>query len=319
MSNGEINRRNNVLEEVTALEGIGPILKRVREEKNISLEEIAEATKIRVKYLEAIENEQFDLLPGAVYAKGFVNTYIRYLNIGDWPEVVEIMQHSVPRPSAVPIVPEEPQTEAEHHLSRSAGRAKLEDKPITSKKYLIIGISVAAILALLAIQTIYNKQQPPDEDSIVIPPQTDQVADNDQPEGTDQTPSDKTPDTPDSTQPEQTPAQSYDGLELKLQIIDLTPTTVDKCWTTVSADGKAVFTETLNEGALKTITADKTIHIKVGNGGVCKLTLNGQDLGIMGEKGQVVEKTFNLEDLQKTVTSPATVSTPNTTDTNDEQ
>ena len=73
--NGEINTRNKVLEEVTALEGIGPILKRVREEKNISLEEISEATKIRVKYLQAIENEQFELLPGAVYAKGFVNTF----------------------------------------------------------------------------------------------------------------------------------------------------------------------------------------------------------------------------------------------------
>ena len=64
------------------MEGIGPILKRAREEKNISLQEIAETTKIRVKYLQAIEDEQFDLLPGAVYAKGFVNTYIRYLDIG---------------------------------------------------------------------------------------------------------------------------------------------------------------------------------------------------------------------------------------------
>lgn len=301
------------------MEGIGPILKRVREEKNISLEEISEATKIRVKYLQAIENEQFELLPGAVYAKGFVNTYIRYLNIGDWPEVVEIMQHSVPRPSAVPIIPEEPPTEAEHHLSRSAGRAKLEDKPITSKKYLIIGISVVAILALLAVQAIYNRQQPPDEDSVVIPPQTDQVADNDQPEDASQTPDDGMTAEPDNVTPEQTPAQIYEGLELKLQIIDLTPSTMDKCWTTVSADGKSVFTETLNEGALKTITADKTIHIKVGNGGVCKLTLNGQDLGIMGEKGQVVEKTFNLEDVEKASKPQTAAPAPTTPETENEQ
>ncbi len=94
------------MEEVTILEGIGPILKRVRVEKNISLEEIAEATKIRVKYLQAIEDEQFDLLPGAVYAKGFVNTYIRYLGIGDWPEVMDIMQ-STPRTVLAPIAAEE--------------------------------------------------------------------------------------------------------------------------------------------------------------------------------------------------------------------
>lgn len=204
-------------------------------------------------------------------------------------------------------------------MSRSAGRAKLEDKPITSKKYLIIGISVVAILALLAVQAIYNKQQPPDEDSVVIPPQTDQVADNDQPEDASQTPDDGMTAEPNNDMPEQPPAQVYEGLELKLQIIDLTPSTVDKCWTTVSADGKSVFTETLNEGALKTITADKTIHIKVGNGGVCKLTLNGQDLGIMGEKGQVVEKTFNLEDVEKASKPQTAAPAPTTPETENEQ
>ena len=287
------------------MEGIGPILKRVRVEKNISLEEIAEATKIRVKYLQAIEDEQFDLLPGAVYAKGFVNTYIRYLGIGDWPEVMDIMQ-STPRTVLAPIAAEEAPVESAQHLSRSAGRAKLEDKPITSKKYLILGISVVAILALIAVQVIYSRQQPPDEDSVVIPPQTSQVADNEQTdqmdteniEGNDQT-------LPDNNSE---PEEVYTGLNLQLQIIDLTPSTVDKCWTTVSADGQSVFTETLNEGALKTVTADQNIHIKVGNGGVCKLTLNGQDLGGMGEKGQVVEKIFTLEDLENTSQSQSSAS-----------
>ena len=76
----------------------------------------------------------------------------------------------------------------------------------------------------------------------------------------------------------------------------------------MSADGQSVFTETLNEGALKTVTADQNIHIKVGNGGVCKLTLNGQDLGVMGEKGQVVEKIFTLEDLENTSQSQSSAS-----------
>lgn len=277
------------------MEGIGPILKRVRVEKNIALEEIAEATKIRVKYLQAIEDERFDLLPGAVYAKGFVNTYIRYLNIGDWPEVVEIMQ-SPPRTVIAPMAVDEQPADSAQHLSRSSGRTKLEDKPITSKKYLILGISVVAILALIAVQVIYSRQQPPDEDSVVLPPQTNQVADNEQ---TNQPGTDNVEGS-DNTLPEDQnePEEVYTGLNLQLQIIDLTPSTVDKCWTTVSADGKSVFTETLNEGALKTVTADQNIHIKVGNGGVCKLTLNGKDLGVMGEKGQVVEKTFTLEDIE---------------------
>ena len=50
---------------------IGQELKAAREAMGLSLEEVEQATKIRRKYLQALENEQFDLLPGAVYAKAF--------------------------------------------------------------------------------------------------------------------------------------------------------------------------------------------------------------------------------------------------------
>lgn len=270
------------------MNGIGAILKRVRMERGINLEEIEEVTKIRIKYLKAIEDEQFDLLPGAVYAKGFVNTYIRYLNIGDWPEVLEVMQATPPIvASPIAAEAEELPERAEHRKSRSASHARLEDKPITSKKYLIIGISVVAIVALIFIQAVYNRQMPDIDDDLLTPPiQAVEPGDEEEVTSEDETPTEVVP-----------PAVVYTGLNLELQIIDLSPSAVDKCWTTVSADGTNVFTETLNEGALKTITAEQSIHIRVGNGGVAKLTLNGQDLGVMGEKGQVVEKTFTLNDI----------------------
>ena len=293
------------------MNGIGAILKQVRVERHITLEEIEEATKIRVKYLQAIENEQFDLLPGAVYAKGFVNTYIRYLNIGDRPDVVEIMQRAATVAAAAASQPAQEEAVPErstHRSSRQAARTRLEDKPITSKKYLIIGISIVAIVALLAIQTLYNRQRPADNDNDLLPP--DQMADTVDPD-TENGPDDGQAEEPEVKEP---PKPTYTGVNLQLEIIDLSPSAVDKCWMTVSADGKTVFTETLSEGAAKTITAEQSIYIKAGNSGVVKLTLNGQDLGAMGEKGQVVERTFTLEDVsaQRTtsVTQPEAQGTP---------
>ena len=54
------------------MQGIGKILKDSREARGITLDEVSEATKIRVKYLEAIEQEEFQLLPGEVYVKGLM-------------------------------------------------------------------------------------------------------------------------------------------------------------------------------------------------------------------------------------------------------
>ena len=49
--------------------------------RKIDLTEVEAATKIRVRYLRAIENEDWDLLPGDAYARGFVRTYAAYLGL----------------------------------------------------------------------------------------------------------------------------------------------------------------------------------------------------------------------------------------------
>lgn len=47
----------------------------------IDVQEVEEATKIRAKYLRALENEEYDLLPGQAYVKSFLRTYADYLGI----------------------------------------------------------------------------------------------------------------------------------------------------------------------------------------------------------------------------------------------
>lgn len=65
---------------------IGNTLREARVRRNLTLQQIEEDTKIRVKYVQAMENEDFDVMPGATYVKGFLRTYSEYLALD--PEVM---------------------------------------------------------------------------------------------------------------------------------------------------------------------------------------------------------------------------------------
>jgi transcriptional regulator with XRE-family HTH domain len=60
---------------------IGSSLKDARLRKGLSLAETAEATKIRSRHLQALEDEQFDVLPGQTYVRGFLKTYADFLGL----------------------------------------------------------------------------------------------------------------------------------------------------------------------------------------------------------------------------------------------
>ncbi len=77
---------DNKLEEME-LE-LGSLLKKTREEKGLSLDDIQEETKIRKKYLEAIEENNFDILPGKVYLKVFIKGYAREVGL-DYQELLK--------------------------------------------------------------------------------------------------------------------------------------------------------------------------------------------------------------------------------------
>ncbi|HYF95463.1 MAG TPA: helix-turn-helix domain-containing protein [Symbiobacteriaceae bacterium] len=76
---------------------IGRRLRAAREAKGLSLEVVEEETKIRRKYVEALESGQEAVLPGDAYLKGFLRTYGNYLGL-DGPALVEEYKRSKERP-----------------------------------------------------------------------------------------------------------------------------------------------------------------------------------------------------------------------------
>ena len=82
----------------------GTWLRRQREIREIPMREIADVTKISIRYLEALEADRFDVLPAPVFAKGFLREYSRYVGL-DPDEVVNsylIAQQSPEEPTGTP-------------------------------------------------------------------------------------------------------------------------------------------------------------------------------------------------------------------------
>src|ERR671916_55129 len=61
--------------------GIGETLREARVRQRVNIEELERSTKIRAKYLRALENEEFGLLPGPTYVKSFLRTYAEKLGL----------------------------------------------------------------------------------------------------------------------------------------------------------------------------------------------------------------------------------------------
>jgi len=66
---------------VTTPDRLGDILRQQRESKGLTLEQAAEDTRIREKFLAALESGDHHALPGAVYTKGFLRNYAEYLDL----------------------------------------------------------------------------------------------------------------------------------------------------------------------------------------------------------------------------------------------
>jgi transcriptional regulator with XRE-family HTH domain len=61
--------------------GIGATLREARNRRKLDLSEVEAAIKIRPRYLSALENEEWDVLPGGAYTRGFIRTYAAYLGL----------------------------------------------------------------------------------------------------------------------------------------------------------------------------------------------------------------------------------------------
>ena len=78
------------------MESFGARLKREREKRKITLDDISVATKIAPRFLVALETDQFDQLPGGIFNKGFVRSYARHLGLDENQAIADFVAASAP-------------------------------------------------------------------------------------------------------------------------------------------------------------------------------------------------------------------------------
>lgn len=83
---------------------VGTWLREMREYRGLTLAEVSNDTRIGVVYLEALEAERWDVLPAPVYARGFLRSYARYLDI-DPDAAVAMIPSDLPRPPGLDPAP----------------------------------------------------------------------------------------------------------------------------------------------------------------------------------------------------------------------
>ncbi len=90
---------------------LGALLRKAREQRGYTLEDIQEYTKIRKRYLEAIETGDYKVLPGSFYVRAFVKTYAETVGL-DAEEVLRLYQKELPQPPSTETVMAEPRIKA---------------------------------------------------------------------------------------------------------------------------------------------------------------------------------------------------------------
>lgn len=245
--------------------GVGEQLRQARLRQGIDLKEAENATKIRSKYLEALENEEFNVLPGRIYVIGFLRTYAKFLNI-DSEKLVENLKSTIPDHEAVAD-----QNPVSVINVSKPGRNKTVKLLWLLILFIIIGIAIFSFNFILDFF-----MQSPQETIKPIPIET--APKNMEP-----------PATP--VDPPATPAQTQERTGIELIVI----VQQDKSWISVEADGRQEFRGIKAAGEQLEIVAEQVIRINFGNAGVVRVLKNGEDQGLIGNPGQVVTKEYRAQ------------------------
>ena len=294
----------------------GDRLRREREMRGITLDEITESTKISRRHLDALESEHFDQLPGGVFNKGFVRAYARFLGIDEDEAVADYSAASNEQPEPENKFPLEIHEEPKRELN-----------PRRSKVPLVF--AVAALVGVLVGYGFYfkSKQHNPASAegtrqsvpaSTVNGPATQAPAP--QSESSSSTESAKTstasaPSTPaPKAAPQETEAVQPSATHTSTPAGDVSadppPSPVVKqnaffvqvkakedSWVSIVADGKSVMQRVLMADKEKKIKAGKSVILRTGNAGGIEVSFNGRPLGALGNENEPRTLTFNASGL----------------------
>lgn len=245
---------------------VGTILKEARLAKGLSIADAEQATSVRARYLEAVENDEYEKTPGEVFLKGIIRNYGNYLGL-DGLELVKLYKANHQGVAAENInsagirevekVRLNIQLKEKRDIGSGTGRFEMPQLPM---KQIAAGLAVVVLLGIgyVAVPKVidYFKNMPQAEQK------QEEVQVN--------------------ASTAVKPPSVLDKVQVEMEA-------KDSCWTEVTADGKEVFVGMLNAKDKRTFEAKDKIVVKYGNIGAMKLVVNGQPVDLKGEHGVAVK------------------------------
>jgi cytoskeleton protein RodZ len=292
---------------------IGETLRRERERRNMQLDQVSRELKISPRFLEAIEEENFDRLPAGVFAKSFVRQYARMLGLDEEEAANEVQRALTPPAAAVPqfasganltspAAQKKAPSLAEFYVPRVEAWQRVNGRRSSwSSPLAALGLVVVAMLGCSLIYGWWQRQRHPAPLAaapVLQQQQTAPPSKNAAPDTTPAVPAPQQISTPpgpsaaksataapaaasEARAPE-TPAVPGEPLAVKVEM-----TAAEDVWVMARSDGKYLFSGTLKANETRTVEASNTVLLRLGNAGGVTITLNGKPIGEIGPRGQV--------------------------------
>ncbi len=251
---------------------IGRVLERARKDRGLSLEDAERATKIRKRYLVGLEQDDYTVLPDAVYARGFLKTYANFLGLDGTGLSQELHTRRKPRRERG-LSYAAPKSEFEGPIISPGGVPGSEKRRVS--KSAVFTVVVAALVIAALVGALYfvglNVRSSASDDA----PDAARMAAQE----------------PDGPAPEQVPSEEVSSGALTVGVeVEGVP-----AWIRVRSDSETVFEEVARPGFSRTFEARRVVGIRAGDAGAVSVEVNGQDVGTLGDPGQVLDRSFTLK------------------------
>jgi cytoskeletal protein RodZ len=293
----------------------GDKLKKARETRGITLDDVSLTTKIGTRFLRAMEEEHFEQLPGGIFNKGFVRAYARCVGIDEDQTVAdyliasgEVLPKKVEAAEPVPIPAVKPPPQKATAAKAAAAKTG-KAKEVVRERVRIIEESrddpgsganfpwapVASLIVVVALglaiwhfvargSTAGSTGSTGSAPSPAIPKPSPPVPQR----------SGGAPDSPAAVQ------SSSPGSGSFVVLIRAS----EESWISIQADDKPIVEVMLEASEQQSVEAHSKIEVKIGNLAGTDLWFNGKKLTLPGEEGEVRTVTFDAHGLRPEESTP---------------
>ncbi len=303
-------------EEAIPMAGFGEYLRREREMRGVSLEEISTATKISIRFLKAIENEELSKLPGGIFTRSFVRTYARYLGLDEERVLADCQLAGQQKPEVDIRRITANRAPSNGAASRTRIIALLMAGVLLASGYVLFRHSRRVMEQqsntpmVTAPSTTAPGTNPPPTAAPVQPSTPAQPENNPSLSATSASPTAGAATAP-GTLPGGAPSpvakanppnqsvtsEATSALAAHTDLV-LQVAATERVWVAVDADGKTVLQKVLNANEVENLKALDSFDVTMGNAQGVVLTLNGETLKPLGRRGEVKSIHLTRDDLK---------------------